>query len=121
MIILFKTCITNFQEVGSQSEKLQAKVIFEINGQEYFCILNQPDGGINEFEDSPIEVSQPTPSIKLNYGEFRDSVEEYYRMCVGSNGRGINFSGSTNVTISNFVMDMPFQMTISEVDDINKS
>lgn len=121
MIILFKSCITNYQEIGSQSEKLQAKVIFEINGQEYFCNLNQPDGGINEFEDIPIEVSQPVPSIKINYGEFRDAVEEYYRQCVGSKGRGINISGSSNVTISNSVMRMSFEKTINDVDDLNKS
>jgi len=36
----------------------------------------------------------------LNYGQFRDEVEKYYKMNIGDQGSGIHIKGSINIKMS---------------------
>ncbi|MDY2585834.1 hypothetical protein [Winogradskyella aquimaris] len=63
-------------------------VYFSINGRSYECKVQQPYGGSDgTFEEDPLEVFIPDElKNELNYEQFRQATEKYYRMCVGSEG-----------------------------------
>ena len=63
-----------------------SRIYFTIDGKEYECNVRQPYGESFSFEKDPIEVEAPDEIKKIiNYGQFRDEVENYFRKAVGPN------------------------------------
>lgn len=100
--ITFYKCIQDSQEFGSDNEHVVSRVFFKVTVNEktleYFCNIIQDYGSSFSYETDPLQVSNPfSQDIRINYEQFRSSVESYYRTCVGSTANGIRIEGSTNV------------------------
>lgn len=115
--VLFKKCIQDSQEYGSDDEYMVSRVFFDltIDGQtskNLFVDIKQVVG--SNYENSPLEISKPN-NYKglLNYGAFRQAVEKYYRGLVGSKGSGIRISGGSNIRMGNNTF---FKQQISEIN-----
>jgi hypothetical protein len=112
--LTFSKCIQDSQEYGSNNEHMVSRVYFSIDGQEFECNIRQPYGEDFSFETTPIEVETPEQLRKrVNYGEFRDAVESYFRGLVGSSASGIRISGkSTNIRMRNntFVVQKTYEI-----------
>ena len=115
--IIFIKMIQDHQEFGTENDFLNARIFFVADGKQFVSHIRQPaGGGKHSFEELPIEVETPEKLIKkLNYGEFRDALEKYYRMSIGENGRGIRIdSTSSNISmIGNVFEPPPFSVYIS--------
>ncbi|MGI4884146.1 MAG: hypothetical protein ACRYFR_04225 [Janthinobacterium lividum] len=104
--IRFTHCITDSQEYGSDSEHMNSKVFFQaarVNDADRVwiiqssCIVRQDQGESFTFETMPFNVENPTELIgQINYGEFRDAVERYFRLLIGP--EGVAFRIGQNVT-----------------------
>lgn len=95
--LIFTKCIQDSQEYGSNNEHMVSRVFFLVDGKEYQCNLRQPYGESFSYEKDPIEVDPPEGlEDVVNYGQFRDEVEKYYRSLVGNNGGMIHIEGSVN-------------------------
>ncbi len=85
--IVFKKCIQDSQEYGSNDEFMVSRIFFDIitpteNYKDLHSDIKQMVGG--KFDSDPIEVSLPTQlKEKLDYGSFRNVTEDYYRNLVG--------------------------------------
>lgn len=113
IIINFYKCIQDSQEFGSNNEHMVSRLFFEIGKNDYHCEVRQPYGSSYSFEEDPIEVSVPVELEKLvNYEQFREAAEAYFRSNVGKNGSGINMSNSINVRMMNNTFIKDFQITI---------
>lgn len=113
--LIFSRCIQDSQVYGSTIEHTVARVFFSIEGKEYQCIVNQPHGESFSFEIDPIEVEAPKELKNLlNYGQFRDEVEKYYRMNIGAQGSGIRIEGSTNIKMSGNVSKRIYKTKIDK-------
>ena len=98
-IINFRQCIQDSQIHGTDNEHMNARVFFGIKpvaeSEEIYkdlsCNIRQPHGENFSFQDSPIEVDIPE-ELKgyVNYSEFRDEFEKYYKSLVGRYGKLIN-------------------------------
>ena len=99
--LIFSKCVQDSQVYSSANEPTVARVFFSIEGKEYQCIIHQPHGKRFWFEKDPIEV-EVLKELKniLNYGQFRDEVEKYYKMNIGDQGSGIHIKGSINIKMS---------------------
>lgn len=109
--IRFTHCITDSQEYGSDSEHMNSKLFFEaarvgdsnrIWIVQSGCIVRQDRGESFTFETMPFNVENP-PEIsgQINYGEFRDAVERYFRLLVGPEGVAVRIGANvTNLRIS---------------------
>jgi hypothetical protein len=102
--ITFKKCEQISQAINDEREHMNAKIYFTIserngsNKEVFSCSVRQPDGGKRAYEREPIEVDSPDKLMgKINYGEFRDVVERYYRMMIGKDGVGISFGSNSSV------------------------
>ncbi len=113
--LIFSKCIQDSQEYGSNNEHMISRIFFSINGIEYECNVRQTYGESFSFEKEPIEVESPDELKKIiNYGQFRDEVENYYRQIVGKNGIGIRIDGGTNARMSNNTCIITHKATIEK-------
>ncbi len=111
----FSKIIQDSQVYGSNNEHMISRIFFSVDGKEYECNVRQPYGENFSFENDPIEVEAPEGLKKIiNYGQFRDAVENYFRMAVGSNARGINIQGGTNIRMTNNSFSFPHKATIDK-------
>ena len=119
MIINFKGCLQNSQVLGTNNEHMVSKLYFSINGENYECIIRQPHGSNNSFDEDPIEVETPEKlKGKINYGVFRGVAENYYRSLIGSSGGGIRVGpGSRNITMSNNTVMQPWNVEIPDLEE----
>lgn len=118
MIIHFTGCLQNSQVLGSTNEHTISQLFFIINQQPYDCVVRQPHGSDNSFEDDPLEVEIPA-NLKgeINYGAFREVAEHYYRSLIGSSGGGIRIGpGSKNITMTNNRMWQTWTVEIPDVE-----
>ena len=99
--LLFRKCIQDSQEFGSNDEHMMSRVFFliEVDGAvqgEFFATIQQTVG--TSYAEGPINQVEAPRSIEegrkytgpLDYGEYRAEVESYFRKCVA---QGIRFSG----------------------------
>ncbi|PKD15768.1 hypothetical protein APR41_10745 [Salegentibacter salinarum] len=113
--LLFKKCIQDSQDYGSDNEHMISRIFYEVDGVDYECNVRQPYGESFSFDEDPIEVEAPKElGKKINYGQFRDEVENYYKQIVGSSGRGINIQGGTNIRMQNNTFEMEYRTEIDE-------
>ncbi len=113
--LIFSKCIQDSQEYGSTNEHMISRIFFSIDGKEYECNVRQPYGENFSFENDPIEVESPEELKKLiNYGQFRDEVENYYRKMVGANANGIRIQGGTNIRMYSNTFIIPHTATIDK-------
>lgn len=104
-IIYFKQLIQDSQDFGSDDEHMVSRVFFdlEVGGKIFknlYTNVKQPVGAT--FETTPLEVSQPVGYAgPLNYGTFRQLIEEYFRGLVGAQGKGIRIDGASNIRMQN--------------------
>lgn len=103
--VIFKKCVQDSQEYGSDDEHMISRVFFDFNidGQDYndlYVDIKQTVG--SNYEHSPLEIGRPSNyKGPLNYGAFRDAVEVYFRSLVGSKGSGIHITGGSNIRMRN--------------------
>lgn len=102
--ITFTKCEQISQAIDDENEHMKAKVYFTISkrdgsdGEDLNCIVRQPDGGKRVYEEDSIEVENPDElRRKINYGEFRDVVEKYYRLAIGKDGKAISFDANASI------------------------
>ena len=113
--LLFKKCIQDSQDYGSDNEHMISRIFFEVDGTEYECNVRQPYGESFSFDEDPIEVEAPKElQNKINYGQFRDEVEKYYKHLVGSSGSMINIQGGTNIRMQNNTYETEYRTEIDE-------
>jgi len=113
-------CLQDSQDLGSDNEHMNSRVFFtlEIDGKRFENLhadIKLSVGG--EFEKDNIEVFLPEEyKGRLNYDDFRKSIETYYRSLIGSQGTGIRVSGGGSVRMRNntFQKEMIFEFDISE-------
>lgn len=117
--IIFTKCIQDSQDYGSSNEHMISRIFFELDGINYETNIRQPYGENFSFDKDPIEVEVPNDlKDKLNYGQFRDEVEKYYKRLVGASGTGIHIKGGSNIRMRNNTF---IQEYITEIDSINHS
>ena len=108
------------QELGTDDEHMVSRVFFDLLvGKEeqrgLYADVKQSAGA--RFETAPLEVSFPRGfKGRLNYGQFRQLVEDYYRRAVGSSGMGIRVGGGASVVMRNNIFAFPMVVDI-EVDE----
>jgi hypothetical protein len=121
VIVQFEKCIQNIQELSQDDEFMFSRI---------FLTLVYPDGksksmsvdikqtsGSNYTED-PLEVFLPKErDLHINYNQFRDVVERYFRTLVGANARGINFQAGSSIKMYNNTFNMPAKYEIDYVTD----
>lgn len=113
--LLFKKCIQDSQDYGSDNEHMISRIFFEVDGTEYECNVRQPYGESFSFDEDPIEVEAPKDlQNRINYGQFRDEVEKYYKHLVGSSGSMINIQGGTNIRMQNNIYETEYRTEIDE-------
>jgi hypothetical protein len=118
--MIINKCLQDSQDLGGGDDHMNSRVYFtlEIDGKnvgDLYADIKQAVGG--EFEKDNIEVYLPEEyKGKLNYEDFRNAVEKYYRSLIGTQGQGIRVSGSSSVHMRNntFVKEMIFQFNIKD-------
>ena len=116
--VIFRKCIQDSQDYGSDDEHMVSRVFFdlEIDGEifkDLFADLKQTVG--SDIETGIIEVGPPKGyGGSFNYIAFRDAAEKYYRSLVGSQGRGVRIKGSSNIRMRNntFIQEMRFEFEL---------
>ncbi|GAA4888825.1 hypothetical protein GCM10023311_10980 [Flaviramulus aquimarinus] len=98
----------NSQVFGSNNEHMISIVYFTIDGVSYESVLRQPFGGKDfSFEKDPIEVEVPEELKKnLNYEQFREVTEQYFRKLVGANALLFRISGGSNIQVTNSFLEL---------------
>jgi hypothetical protein len=113
--LIFSKIMQDSQVYGSNNEHMISRIFFSLDGKEYECNVRQPYGENFSFENDPIEVETPDELKKtVNYGQFRDEVENYFRMAVGSNAHGIQIQDGMNIRMSNNTFSFPHKATIDK-------
>lgn len=104
--ITFTACLQQSQAINDTKEHMDAIVSLTVSkrdgsdGKDFQCTVRQPDGGQRAYEKDPIEVQTPDElKNKVNYQEFRDVVERYYRMMVGEDSHYIKTGGDTDIIL----------------------
>jgi hypothetical protein len=103
--VTFIKGIQDSQDYGSTDEHMVSRLFFdlEIGDKHYpalYVDIKQAVGA--DFEKTPLEIGRPHGySGPLNYSAFRDAAEDYYRGCVGRQGRGIHIAGGSNIRMRN--------------------
>jgi hypothetical protein len=92
----FTKCIVDSQEFGSDNEHMNSRVFFSISKVEDIegveaidleCTVRQPAGESYSYESAPIEVDIPEElKRKINYSEFRDAIEKYFKSIISKDG-----------------------------------
>ena len=108
VIIQFEKVIQNIQEWGSDDEHMFSRIFLTIiypneNSESIEVSIKQMAGG--NFEDDPLEVYFPhNKKFSLNYEEFRDAVEKYYRSSFGSQATDFRIEGGSNIKMRNNIV-----------------
>ena len=115
--IEFYKCIQDSQELGSDNEHVISKIFFSFTFNEktsHYCPnIHQSYGSNFSYESDPLQVTNPFPiGFLINYEQFRNSAESYYRMCVGEHGFGIRISGGTNIRMMNNTVLLSYSVSI---------
>jgi len=103
--------VQDSQEYGSDNEHMVSRVFFDLtlDGKTITGLhadIKQSAG--SSFETAPLEVSHPANyKGPFNFDAFQTIVEHYYRGLVGSTGKGICFSGGTNIRMQNNTFNQP--------------
>jgi hypothetical protein len=121
-IVIFKKCIQDSQEYGSDDEYMVSRVFFnlEVQDKEFSDLhvdIKQPVG--STFENTVIEVGAPQGyDGPFNHQAFSKAVEDYYRSLVGSQGTGIHIAGGSNIRMQNntFVKEKKVQFEVGKSD-----
>jgi len=109
-VVIFRRCIQDAQEYGSNDEFMVSRVFFmlEIDGKhigEFHSDLKQTVG--SDYETGAIEVGPPAGyDGPWSHHEFQQAAEAYFRGCVGSTAWGIRIEGGTNIRMQNNCFDM---------------
>ncbi len=102
--IKFTKCIQDSQIYGSTNEHMMSRIFMEVDGKQYTCDIRQPHGSNFSFENDPIEVDPPANLQPLmNYEQFRNAVEEYYRNLFGKEGAFVKIAAMSakNIRMKN--------------------
>jgi hypothetical protein len=111
----FTKAIINSQMLGSENEHMLSQLFFTLDGVPYDCVVRQPHGENHTFETDPIEVELPKGfPVRINYGEFSNEAENYYRKAVGKSASFIRIEGGSNNMITNSTFVFPYSTTIHE-------
>lgn len=115
----FYKCIQDSQEFGSDNEHMMSRVFFTLDGKPYECNIRQPYGGNFSSEETPIEVETPQELKRVvNYLEFRDAVESYFREIIGGQGHGIRITGNvSNIRMMNNIFGRKKIVQINRAGD----
>jgi|WetSurMetagenome_2_1015567.scaffolds.fasta_scaffold59509_4 hypothetical protein len=119
--IKYKRCIQNMQELGSDDDYMFSKIFLSLvypdsKTENIEVEIKQTAG--SDFEKDSIEIILPKDKIIiLNYEQFRDSVENYYRKIIGNKGRGIRIENSSNIKMYNNIFTIPFEDEIDYSDE----
>lgn len=114
--LVFYKCIQDSQEYGSNNEHMVSRIFFSIEENKYECNVRQPYGENFSFEENPIEVESPEELKKvINYGQFRNEVEKYFRNLVGNNASMIKITGNSNVRMKNNTFLLEYSTVIDKV------
>jgi hypothetical protein len=106
----FHELIQGAQDVAMtdpNQEQMVSKVFFtlDIGDQHYSgmsAVLRQPFG--TNYAEEPVEVEKPSGPYpgNLNYNQFRDHAEDYYRSAIGNQGFAIRIGpGASNIRMRN--------------------
>jgi len=123
--IMYKKCIQNFHEIGTEEEGMFARVYFDLvfpdkTYSDLFCDIKLTSG--DNYETGSIEVQRPNGyNGPFDYKKFRDSTEKYYRHLIGSKGNAINIPSNVKVKMKNNVINIPAKSRIIIDDDDNDS
>jgi hypothetical protein len=117
MKLNFYQCILDSQKFGSTNEHMMSRLFFRIDYTEYVCDIRQPYGSDHSFENDPIEVRVPEKLKEIvNYEQFRQAAEDYYRKSVGAEGSGIKIGeGCTNIRMSNITFVKNYSVEIDQI------
>ena len=115
VIMTIHGCQQISQALGSNDEHMISRVFFslDIGGKKtdnLHADIKQTVG--SDFEKSNFEISPPEEyKGQLNYSDFRNSIESYYRSLVGSQGGGIRVpnGGAVNMENNFFPKEMTFE------------
>ncbi|MDO6435852.1 hypothetical protein Q4534_00470 [Cyclobacterium sp. 1_MG-2023] len=111
----FCKIVQDSQDYGSNNEHMISRVYFTVDEKEYECNVRQPYGESFSFEKDPIEVEAPEELKKIiNYGQFRDEVENYFRKAVSANAHGIRIDGGMNIRMRNNTIENPHKTSIDK-------
>ncbi|MFH2012745.1 MAG: hypothetical protein ABIJ37_08625 [Pseudomonadota bacterium] len=104
--VVFKKCIQDSQEYGSDDEHMVSRVFFDlsvknIKFENLYSDIKQTVG--SNYESAPLEIGMPQDYIgPFNYEAFRDAAENYYRSLLGGAGTDIRIQQSgSNIRMHN--------------------
>ncbi len=105
---------------SNQDENVMVATIDVVyKGQNFRTEVKQPYGV--EFEENEgFELYIPFDSLlrQLNYNDFSDKCEEYYRNMIGKNGSMIRIGeGANNIKMSNNIILVPWEVDIPLAND----
>ena len=112
----FESIKQHAQEYGTNNEYMISTVEFSIILpdkviKDLSVDIKQTVG--DSFEYGAIEVGQPRGlKAKLDYATFRDAVEKYYRMFVGSSAIGMKIENGRKVRMKNNTFIHPWKTEI---------
>jgi len=118
--LILNKCIQDSQEYGSNDEFMVSRVFFDLKigdklFQNLYVDIKQIVG--SNYESYPLEIGPPNNySGPLNYSEFRDAIEKYYRGLVGKQGSGIHIAGAGNIRMQNntFIKQQVYEFNIED-------
>lgn len=130
--IHFTHCCLDAQEFGSNNEHMVSIIYFQVfrgddlernNIQTLSATIRQPYGGEFDFETTALTVMPPIELQGLiDFNEFSQAVEGYFRHVVGSQGQGVRLgSGVTHTRLSNINISIPGTATIHAVEPQSNS
>ena len=101
----FKKLIQNTHEYNTNGiDILESEIHLNYKNKDFTINIRQPSG-VNFEETDGIELIIPSEVEllkELNYNDFSDECEEYYRNLIGSRGNAINFGhNSQNIIMKN--------------------
>jgi len=118
--IIFHQLNQDSQEYGSNNEFMISRAFFIIKTNEkiydnLYADIKQPVG--SKFDDCKLEVYFKIKlAINLDYEIFRDTIENYYRYCLGSQGKGISFGPGTHIRMQDNLLGFTKEYEIKYSD-----
>lgn len=111
----YKEILQNRHDVHTDDDQMISTITFDyvIEDQRFenvTCDIKQIVGG--SYETDPLEVSQPSRALPINYESFREATESYYRQTLH---RGIQYDKNTVLMMQNntFISPRTIEMSVS--------
>ena len=124
-VVTFQKLVQDTQDLATNDpnqDHMISRVFFtlDVNGRHHpdmSATLRQPFG--SDYTNEPIEVEKPKGSYagNWNHNDFRDAVENYYRLAIGSKGSGIRLGPeSQNIRMrdNTFIFSMSYDFDIPD-------